>query len=81
MPSHYTALEMFIFTDTKFKQEIEYAEYQYEATEKRLISMVVDGGRAVFAQPRNSNQWVRRGAQPWAGLDKGSIRVLRVLLK
>ena len=64
---------MFLFTDTKFKIRIEYTEYQYEVTEKHVISMVVDGEKRIFVQPRNSNQWVRRGAQPGAGLDKGSI--------
>ena len=55
------------FTKTS---RIEYTEYQCKATEKHSISMVVDGGRALFVQPRKSNQWVRRRAQPWAGLDK-----------
>ena len=70
MPSHYTAPEMFLFTDTKFEQE--YTEYQYEAAEKHLMSMVVDGGRAFSVQP--SNQWVWAGAQSWVGLDlKGEL--------
>ena len=64
---------MFLLTGTKFKQEL---NTQNVNTKKKLnntenISMLVDGGRAFFVQPRNSNHWVRRGAQPWAGLDKG----------
>ena len=47
---------MFLLTDTTFKKRTEYTEYQYEATEKHLVSMVVDGGQAFFVQPRYSNQ-------------------------
>ena len=69
MPSHYTAPEMFLFTDTKFKIRIEFTEYQYEATEKH-VSMVVDGEKGFLSNQETA--WVRRGAQPRAGLDKGS---------
>ena len=49
MPSHYTAPEMFLFTDTKFKIRFEYTGYQYEATEKPVISMVVDGEKGFLS--------------------------------
>ena len=70
MICHYTTPEMFLFTATKFKQKLN-TQNMNTATEKHIISMVVDGGRAYFVQPRHSNQWVQRKAQPWAGLDKG----------
>ena len=71
MTGHYTAPEMFIFTDTKFKQELNTQNINRKKLKKHSISIVVDGGRALFVQPRKRNQWMQRRAIPGAGFDKG----------
>ena len=74
MSSHYTPPEMFLFTDTKIKQELNTQNINMKPTEKHVISMVVDGREAFFVQPRNSNQWVRRARGTSSpGLTKGQL--------
>ena len=73
MPSHYTAPEMFLFTDTKFKIRIEYTEYQYEATEKHVISMVVDGEKGFLSNQETATNGCEEGQNHGRDLTKGQL--------
>ena len=64
--------EMFLFTDTKFKQELNAQNINTKQLKNPPFPLVEDGG-IVCPTIRKSNQCLQRRAQPWAGLDKGWI--------
>ena len=74
MPSHYTAPEMLLLTDTKFKQELN-TEYNYKATEKHVISMVLDVEKGLFSIQETTTN----GCKEWHSLrrdmTKGELEV------
>ena len=70
MPSHYNATEMFLFTDTKFKHELNIT-YQYEATEKHDISMVVDGEKYFLSDQETATNGCEDGHNLRRNLTKG----------
>ena len=73
--SHYTAPEMFLFTDTKFKQELNSRIYHDEETEKHVISMVVDGGMFCPTKKRQPTNGCEEGHNQRQGLTKGELRL------
>ena len=63
----------FLFTDTKFKIRIEHTEYQYEVTEKHVISMVVDGEKGFLSNQETATNGCEEGHNHGRDLTKGQL--------
>ena len=64
---------MFLFTETKFKIRIEYTEYQHKATEKPVISMVVNGEKGFLSNQETATNGCEEGHNHGRDLTKGQL--------
>ena len=66
---------MFLYIDTKFKQELNTQNINREQLEKPVMSMVVDGGRAFLSNQGTATNGCEEGHNHGRDLTKGEFQV------